>query len=498
MGVVLRQSVKTTFVIFFGALLGAVINFVYIYAMSKTELGLLTNILYQGSIIQFLALLGTGHLIATYIQKYDVDDEKRKVLIGFSCVVTIIANVLFTTLYFSLKSFVLSRYQVQDREYLNKFYHLLPVLSVVWSLMSVFEFYLYSQSKAAITTFMKEILLRAFNLLLIGAFFYKILSFSGFMVSSVLVYTVPTILLVYFARKTQGFGISFNYKVFSKEEYKELIHFSWYHLLLGFAMNVLGAIDLLMVGALDKTGMESIAIYRNAVFLVSIMIIPYKAITLASFPTLNQTYIENDTQKMHSLFHRSAVNILIVAIGMFLLIALNLDNFIAFINQLKSGYDDVKPIVLILMIGQLVNMGTGLNNEMLSISKYYRYGFYTAIILLALTVILNRIFIPQYGIYGAAWSSTAALAIFNIIKSVVVWRKLKMSPLSSNTYKVLIAGAIAGCAGYVLPFCVNLYADTILRSVIIIVAYTIALLLLRASDDVNNYINALLKTRKLY
>src|SRR4029079_10133753 len=99
MGVVFRQSVKTTIVIFLGAVLGALITYVYTFTLSKGELGFITNLINQGAILQLLVLMGTGSVVVTYIHKYPVDDIRRKALLTWSVLITVATTLLFTIPY---------------------------------------------------------------------------------------------------------------------------------------------------------------------------------------------------------------------------------------------------------------------------------------------------------------------------------------------------------------------------------------------------------------
>src|SRR5690606_18147136 len=176
------------------------------------------------------------------------------------------------------------------------------------------------------------------------------ISFSTLIQSMVFVYLVPVMVLYIFARRATALGVSFQLSAFSRQEYRDLFHFSWYHLLLGVSLYVVGYVDTLMLAALDQSGMESLAAYRNALFVVGIMTIPYRSITAAAYATLNQTYIEGDAEKLSRLFQRSSVNMLILALAMFLVIGFNLGNLI---RVLKEGYEVIEPLVWILMLGRL-------------------------------------------------------------------------------------------------------------------------------------------------
>lgn len=495
MGIVFRQSVKTTIVIGMGALLGVVFNFVGAYVLTKQEFGFFTNFIYIAAIFQIIVLMGTGALLSTYTQKYQANDIRRKALITYSAILTLVANLIFTLVYFLLKDKVINLYKTDDMVYVEHFYGWLPVLVFIWGFMTLAELYLLAYSKVAIATFMREVLLRLCNLFVIGLYFFKFISFQWLIIASILVYIIPAGVIFFVASRTEGFGFTLNYKAFSKAEYAELFRFSWYHLLLSVTLNFLGYVDTLMLGPLDKNGLASLAAYRWAILVISIMAIPYRAMTNSSFATLNRTYIENNHDNLTSIFQRTGINILIVSIGMFMLIACNLDNLV---KILPEGYSVIKPIVLILMAGRLIDMATGLNTELISISKRYKFNFRISILLLIFIIILNRVFIPIYGVYGAAWGTTISLVLFNITKMLYLWKKMKVQPFTIHSSTVVLAGVIAGIAGYTLPYLTNPFFDTVTRSLLIGIVYSFLLIKLKPSADLNIYFQSVLKNKKLF
>lgn len=495
MGVVFRQSVKSSIVIFFGALLGAVSNLIYPYILSKTELGLLTNIIYLGALLQVFMMLGSAYVLAIYIQRYPEESVKKKVLITLCNIATLATTVIFCIAYILFKQQIISHYQAADRPLIRQYFYWVPVLLLFMSFMALYEGYLLSQTKTAVSAFLREVVLRVLNLVLIALLFYHLISFKVFIISNVLVYGIPAVFLLLISFRTKGFGFSTDWKVFSRKEYKDIIHFAWYHLLLGVSLNVMGYLDTLMLGALDKNGIETVAPYRMAVFIVSLVVIPYRAMSSSSTASLNKAYLENDMPKVHDQFERAGMNILIVTVAMMLIISCNLDNAVQLFGK---GYAVIKPIVLVLMIGRFIDLATGLNTELISISKYYKFNFRIAFLLIILVYVFNRALIPRYGIYGAAWSATIAFAIFNLLKLVFLWRKMQLHPFSRKSWSVLAAAVVTALCGFYMPYIINPFADTIMRTGVIIITYGILLILLKPSKDLNNYIISIKQTRRLF
>lgn len=495
MGIVFRQSVKTSIVTFTGAGLGALIVLVSPMLMEKTEYGLISNITYLAATIQLFVMVGTHLLVAVYTQRYGHEDERRKALLTLSILVTVVSSILFSIVFMLLKTPIVNMYNTADQALISEYYHYIPFVVLFMAFATILDHYMSANFKVAQSAFAREIILRLANLSLLGLIYAGYIGFSQYIVGNVFMYIIPLVLLVIFASRVKGFGLTGNLKIFTRAEYKDMLHFSWYHLLMGSTLALLGYIDTLMIAPLESNGLGAAAIYAIAVVITSFMFMPYRAMASASVPTLNQAYIDKDMSKVRDLFARAGVNILIAGICMFVIIAVNLDNLVAI---LPAGYEPVKYIVLILMLGKLADMATGLNNELISISRYYKFNFRVSALLLAVVVGLDLYFIPKYGIYGAAWVATGTLTIFNIVKMLFLYNKMKLKPFTSKTWLIPIAGAVALCAGYFWPYLINPYIDAVVRASVVLITYVVALLLLKPSDDLNSYLAAVRKDKKLF
>lgn len=495
MGIVFRQSVKSTIIIFIGALLGALINYIYPYIITKAELGVITNIITESTLCQFIFTLGTSVLLSAYISRYPVYDPRRNVLVSFAFIVTIGTAMLLSLPYILLKHHIIGLYQPEDRHYINKFYITIPLLGIIWSFITHFEMYFLSEKKVAIPSFIKEILIRIGTCITIGLYAIKLLSFEGMVWSILVTYGVAASILFFLYRKKKGVGFSTNWNAFTKEEYKDIIKFAWYHLLSGISIYLIGYVDSLLLPALDKSGMASLAVYRIALFIATIMTLPNRAMRNAAFSTLNEAYLQKRHLDLKDIFQRSGVNILIVSVAMLIIIGCNLPNAVAI---LPKGYEAIAPLVMILMLGNMIDIATGFNSELIGLSVYYKFNFRLSILLLILVVTFDRIFIPIYGVYGAAWSGAASLVIFNIMKYLFLWNKMKIQPFNKNTLLVILAGILTGLTGYFLPHVSNPVTDTIIRTTVITITYGGILVYLKPSEDLITYINSIKKNKRLF
>ncbi len=503
MGIVFRQSVKTTIVTFTGAALGALIQFISVYVFTQREFGFYKSSISLAAVLQLFLMMGMGSVLAVFIQKYPERDPRKKTLVTISVLLTAIASLIYTASFIIFRQNFVELYKPQDRPLLDKYYYYIPVMVTLWGFMSLFELYLSSQFRIAFSAFAKEVLLRLCNLGIIALYYYRLIDFNYFIIFSLLVYAVPAALLFLASSRTKGFGFSLDFSVFTRAEYAEIGKFAWYHLLLGFSQNLFGYMDTIMLGQLDRTGFESVAIYITAVFVISVMVIPYRAMANSAFPILNKTYIEEDHEHLSDLFKRSGVNILIVGMALFAVIFCNLDNLVAI---LPKGYEAIKPILTILMIGKIIDMTTGLNSELISISKYYKFNFRSSASLIVLLYFTYRLLIPVYGIYGAAWGTTLAFTAYNVAKMLFLWFKMRLHPFTRGTLQVVFATAVTVFIGYVIPNVISLamhpiiqsILDAAIRSIVILAVYGGLLFWLKPSEDLRNYLASIKKSRRLF
>jgi O-antigen/teichoic acid export membrane protein len=306
---------------------------------------------------------------------------------------------------------------------------------------------------------------------------------------------IPVLALYMLARRTEGFGFSIDLKAFTKPELREITHFAWYHSLLTVSMVVMENLELIMLPTLDITGMVAVAIYSNSIYITTVARIPARAMATATFPILTKAYEAGDHQHVADLFHRSGLNIMLASTLMFLLIGLNMHNVVALFPE---KYAPMTSLVLILLIGRFVDISTGLNNELMSISTLYKFNFRITALMVVVMAAVNYYLIPRYGVYGAAWGTTISVSSFNLLKMAVVWHKLKLQPFSSRTLLVIICGGVAALAGYFLPYVHDPYSDTAVRSIVICIAYGLMLLWLKPSADLQTYISSVRSNKRLF
>lgn len=503
MGIVFRQSAKNTIVAVLGAILGAFIIWLSTKYTTKQQLGFTRNLTNYAVAISQTLLLGINSTLVVYIHKYSDNANKRKTLITLSLVLPAVAATIFTVVVFLLKDWILKHFQPDDVPFMRRYFVWLPIFTALFIYMIILEQYLGSQLKVAVSAFMREVVVRVANIILILLYGFGFVSFDVLVVGTVLIYLIPVAIFFLLSLRLKSFGFSLRLHSFSIAEYKDMIHFSWYHFLLGLALLLMNYMDALALPFYDHRGFVSVAIYSVAVLLISFIQLPFKALTPASFAVLAKAFADKDLPRAKDIFTRASTNTLLLTVGVSIIVCCNLQNAIAVI---KNGYGAIATVFLILFIGRIVDLATGMNDHVLSIANYYKFNFYLSIIVVVVFYALIRVLVPRYSIYGAAWSATITTIIFNAAKYFIVWKKLDMQPFSKNTLLIIVCGLPALVAGYFFPYFFNpsrhvyvhAFIDAGLRSAVIAVIYILMLLWLKPSKDLHEYIATVRKDKRLF
>jgi O-antigen/teichoic acid export membrane protein len=186
---------------------------------------------------------------------------------------------------------------------------------------------------------------------------------------------------------------------------------------------VLKRTDILMLDLLQ--GPEAVAYYSMATRLADLAAFGLLVVNMIAAPMISELYNKgnrNELQKMITLAARGifVLTLLITLILIFggkLLLAVSGPQYVI-------GY---VPL-LILLAGQAVNALSGSVGFIMTMTGYQNQA---AIIVASgsmLSILLNALLIPPFGMNGAAIATSITTALWNIAMLIFVIKKLKLNP----------------------------------------------------------------------
>ncbi|MBT6028922.1 MAG: polysaccharide biosynthesis protein, partial [Crocinitomicaceae bacterium] len=314
-----------------------------------------------------------------------------------------------------------------------------------------------------------------------------------FLIFYVCGYLLNTLLYLKIIRKTVSYKINVPFEV-PKKEKKSIIKFSAAIFSTGVAGTLLSNIDIIMIGAIAPIvmgfdGIELAGIYGRMAFMAILILIPMRSVMNIAVPVISAAWQQGDQKELGSIYSKSSLTMSVIGVFTFLGIWINIDSvFLIF----PEGFEVGKYAFLFLAIGNLIQAAMGANGAIIWNSSYYWLSSITVPLLALSIVIGNLIFIPKYGLIGAAVATAASRLIFAIITFLFLLIKYKMQPFSwRHLYTFGIAFGVILIVSYI-PLFEHLILDIAIRSIVASILFIPAILLPKISPDINGTAHKLL------
>jgi O-antigen/teichoic acid export membrane protein len=490
-----RQSIISSFVVYFGFALGFLNTYLFARegGFSPEQYGLTGLFIAVANIMFAIANLGMQAYIYKFYPYYNENTEPHKNdMMTWALFISFMGFLMVMTSGIIFKDFVIKRYIRTSPEIVTYYYYLFP-FGFGLTIYSVLEAFAWQLRKTVLTNFLREIGFRLLTTILIVLSFSKIISsFDLFIKLYAFTYiAIALTLLAYliftkrinFTLRVSKVTVKFRKKIFA------LVGFIWGG---GLIFNISTVFDTLVIAHVMPNGLAFAAVYTLAQNIASLIQAPQRGVISASIAPLSKAWKDKDLDKIKRIYHSSSINQLIFATGMFVLIWINFtDGILTF--ELRKQYLDAKDVFLFIGLMRIMDLGTGVNSQIIGTSTQWRFEFFTGMILLALTLPLNYFLTKSMGVIGPAISNLIALSIYNGIRYTFLLRKYGMQPFNIKTLLTLVLGLI------VYAICHALFHDNIgflwivLRSAVFAVLYITGVLVMKLSPDVIPVWNTLKK-----
>jgi O-antigen/teichoic acid export membrane protein len=487
MGIIVRQGLKYSTVAYLGVLIGAV-NTIVVFPkiLSPEQYGLMRLLQENGLFIAAFVQLGAANIADKFIPVFRTEDKTNNGFLFFLLIFPLAGFLLFCLLFLVFKNIWLEIYQEKSPAVNTYFYYFIPlVLFMMYQL--ILEAYSRVHLRIVVPGLFRDVVLKLITLGFIILYSLQLITFHQFLLSVIATYGIVTLLLLAYLYNLKVLHIKPRLDFLTRKLLKEMGIYGAFILLGGAATLIITKIDFLMLGSL--AGTREVAIYTIAFFMGTIIEIPRRAVAQISTPILSQAWQHNDLDKIEDIYKKSAINQLVIGAFCFLGIWCNAD---AIFNIIPNGevYRAGKYVILFIGAARLFDMATGVNGEIILQSKYYRFNLISVVFLAVLIVVTNYLFIPRYGINGAAFGTALSVFLYNILKYLFLWIKFRMQPFNIKTVVVLLIMAVTFFAASLVPAPEDELVPTLLnilfRSVVITGLFVGFSYIFQVSDDANN------------
>lgn len=436
MGVVVRQSIKGSIMNYLGVIVGFFTTFFIVTKYLTTEEVGLTRVLVDASILlSGLAQLGTSTSAMRYYPYFKDEKERDHGFFGWSVIIPFVGFIIFSILFFIFKQPIENYFSQNSELFVDYIYFVIP-MSFFMTYLLVFETNSNLLMRIVIPKFIREVGIRIMTLVVYLLYAFDIINLDGMVISLCLTYGIATLLnIIYlFSLKKVSFKIEPAYV--SKWLRKDFIFYTLFLIATSLAGNLIPVLNTFFVSG--KLGLAVAGINTIAVYIASIVEIPYRSLAAISRPHISQGMKDNNMLEVNNMIKNVSLHQFMASMFIFFLIWINIDLVYALIPN-GNVYDEAKFVVLILSAVKIINTSLNVGATVLSYSKYYYYSLLFTVILTATAIYMNIKLIPIWGMEGAALASLISYIVYYTFLLTFVNWKIKVSPLSmKELYTVII------------------------------------------------------------
>jgi O-antigen/teichoic acid export membrane protein len=245
---------------------------------------------------------------------------------------------------------------------------------------------------------------------------------------------------------------------------------------------------------MDFNGLALAGVYGRMAFMAALIMIPFRSLVNIAVPMISRAWEKNDRVELASIYKKSSLTLTIVGTLTFIGIWANIDNVF---KIFPDGFEIGKYVFLFLGLGSLMQSVLGTNGPIISNSPYYWIGGIAVPVLAILVIVTNLIFIPLYGIEGAAFATAGSRFVYSVLVYFFLFFKYKMQPISwRNIYVFCVAGATLFLVS-LIPTFDTLVVDIGFRTVAVLVIFVPAIMIPKISRDINEMAGSFLIRMKL-
>lgn len=479
-----RQSIISSVVIYIGFLAGLVNTYFFTREGNFTEAqyGLTTIFIAIATMMAAFAMLAMPSYIFKFYHYYnDHLPPKKNDMITWALLVSTVGFVLVMIAGWAMKDLVVKKYGTKSPLLITYYYWIFP-FGLGLTIYTVLEAYTWNMGKSVLANFFREVQWRLLTTLLIVLVITNtIKDFDLFI--KLYAFTYPGIAVSLFVYLVVTKKIHFTTKPskVTRRLLTKMITYSAFVFGGSLIFTISQVFDSFVLGSV--LGLEIAGIFGLATVITSIIQAPQRGIVSASISHLSKAWKDKNTALLQRIYQRSSINQLIFACAIFLLIWMNFyDGVTTF--KLKPAYLTAAEVFFILGLTKIVDMGTGVNSQIIITSNYWRFELLSGMVLLVLMLPLTFFLTKKMGINGPAIATLISVTIYNTIRIAFLWKKYQLFPFTiQSVYTLLLAAACYGVCYFAYNDMHGIGGMT-LRSITFIILYGAGAIALKLSPDI--------------
>lgn len=478
-----QQGIANTIITYTGVLIGFVsLLFIQPRLLRADELGLTRILIAGASLISTILPLGVSSVTTKFFPYFRNKEKKHYGYFGFMLLFPLIGTLICALLIFMLKPLIVGLYEAESPLFVRFFDYLLP-FAVIMSLNMALNAYSSSLFKTTVISLWESVLTRLLFIVVITVYFLHWIDLEQFIRLFVSIYLLQLISMFIYVYRVDTPSFRFNRKWLNSVGLGRMLSFGLMLTLTNASSISLKHLDAIMIG--KYLSLTSVGIFAVAAYIAYVIEVPLNSLEKITHTKVAQAWADNDHHYIEKIYYQSVRYLMLL--GGLLLVGI-VSNIHDLLSLLPAAYQQGSTVAIIACVGSFLNVATGVNTSILFTSSKYIYGTFLLVFLLVLTIGMNVVLIPRYGIEGAALAAVISMVIYNVIKYAVLLKHYHLQPYDSSSLKILFVIALAFAVAYVVPATGNVWLTMLLRSSVVVAVYALSTYLLNIVPEFHQYL----------
>lgn len=475
MGIVQTQSIRNTVITFFGFGIGA-INALFFYTsfLEKEYYGIVSTLLSGANILMPIMAFGVQNTIIRFFSQYETE-EKREQFLSF-----IVLVPLFLILPLGIGFYVfydeIAGMWLQENPSLKPYFWLIPVIGLLMAYFEVFYAWVKVHMQSVFGNFISEVLVRSLVMVMLLLVHFEVLTKPQFVYGVAFAYLAQTIGMFIYAMKVRRP----TFIIVIPANIREVIYYSSFIIVSGGVAVMLVDFDKVLIP--KYKAIEQNAVYSVAIFFATVIAVPFRAMTQIVAPITAKLMVEKKWEELNELYQKTSINLQVTGGFIMLIIFVNVNEMY---HIVPDDYSGGLWVVFMIGLSKYYDVLLGNNNSIIVNTHYYRTVLFFGVLTVVLMIGLNAVFIPPFGINGAAFATLLTIMIYNTIKFIFVVRKLKLFPFTSKTWVSMGIVTLGFVVFYFWEFPFHPILNIALKSLLVTVFYVGLHYQFQVSTEVN-------------
>ncbi|MEY3437079.1 MAG: hypothetical protein RL335_1535 [Bacteroidota bacterium] len=485
-----RQSFLSLLFIYAGFLIGALnVLFLFPKYFTAEEFGL-TRLLLELSLL--LSTLGTMGMIPVSYKFFPFHKRyltnKKNDLSFITLMVVLSGLALMLVLLYYFEPLIIRKFGYRSPLFIE-YYDLIYPLTIGLTLFSFFEVYAWIIGKTYVSNFLKEFFFRLMSTILIILWVTGMIKgFDAFANWFSLTYLPPLFLLIFYIWQSKQVPFHIGVSSVTKRLGGKMAGFG----LAFFASSALNAIaktnDSIILASQSTQGLTDTAVFNIATYLITLMEVPQRSLISSVTPQIAIAWKDKNMDRLNAIYKKTALNLLIMGMALISLIWFNIDSLVFILGP---TYSPITYLIIVLGAAKIIDMGTGMNSQILMLSKHWKIDLLSNMFFVISTLALNYILTREIGVMGPAYGGLISIICFNLIRFLAIWKFYKLQPFSKHNLKVLVAAMGILILIELLPISGNTIVISVIKSSLFIFSYGLFVLRTKISPDITDLVDKL-------